>query len=174
MKLAALLLLVCVGCRSTGSPSSDAPPDRPMTDSQRFVADLYDAISFAPGETPDWDAVRARFLPEAVLTLRTRDGQVVFSVDDWIADFVAFHEQLAGGGFTERVLGVAGTEYRDVAHVTIRFDSQVVGSDRPPQEGVDGFHLVRTADGWRIVSIVNERPVFGEPLPDDAFGVPAR
>lgn len=51
----------------------------------------------------------------------------------------------------------------------MRFDSHITGSERPPREGIDSFELIRTGGTWKIVSIVNERPTAGNPIPTDLF-----
>ena len=116
--------------------------------------------------------VRALFVPEAVIVLRTsRTALSVFSVEGFVADFVRFIEGqgVERTGFTERILGTRVFAYGDIAHVLVRFDSQIPGSGRPPTEGIDSFELARLKDGWRIVSITNERPTPENPIPAGLF-----
>jgi hypothetical protein len=125
-------------------------------------------VSFAANTAPDWGKVRGLFLKEAVVVLRTsRTGTSVFSLDGFIEDFVKFAARPAvkAGGFRERVLRAKTTEFGDIAHALVLYDAQVIGSERPPQQGVDSFHLVRKGGAWKIVSIVNEIVTPDRPLP---------
>ena len=171
MKHAAALALLCMPLSSHVSTHSSA--DRAHTSgAEAVVTKLYDLVTFQAGTTPDWDEVRALFVDEAVVVLRTgREEMSVFSLDGFVADFVRFIEQsdVKETGFTERILGMKTFEYGDIAHVLVLFDSHVPGSDREPSEGIDSFELVRRGDDWRIVSIVNERPTPSNPIPDGLF-----
>lgn len=151
--------------------SAPTAPD-PMSGAAEVVRELYDLVTFGPGATPDWDAVRALFVEDAVIVLRAgREEMSVFSLEGFVQDFVRFIEQydVEETGFTERVLDLRGFAYRDIAHVLVRFDSAIPGSGREPGEGVDSFELVRLEGRWRIVSIVNERPTADEPIPAALF-----
>lgn len=133
-----------------------------------LVRSVYTMVTFEPGTTPDWDAVRSAFLPEAVVVLRTsRTATSVFSVDGFVQDFVTFIERANAvtTGFRERVLRTATTEFGDIAHVLVLYDAQIPGSGRPPQQGVDSFQLIRRDGRWWIVSIANEIPTPERPVP---------
>lgn len=126
---------------------------------EAVVRGLYGLVTFGPDATPDWDAVRELFLPEAVVILRTgRDATTVFDVDGFIADFVGFAASPAvvESGFEERIVALHATEYGTLAHVWVLYEAHIPGSNRPPQQGVDSFQLARRDGAWRIVSIVNE------------------
>ena len=136
------------------------------------VSELYELVTFDAGTTPDWNAVRALFVEQAVIVLRTgRDKLTVFSVDGFVEDFVTFIEQsdVERTGFSERILGLRSCEYGDIAQVLVLFDSHIPGSGREPRQGLDSFELVRTDGAWRIVSITNERPSADNPIPEHLF-----
>ena len=164
--LAPLLLASCSSLADLRAPQDS--PDEP----DEVVTELYDLVTFEAGTTPDWDAVRSLFLEEAVIVLRTGPEQLdVFSLEGFVDDFVRFIEQagVEETGFTERILRMRTTRYGDFAQVLVLFDSHVPGSSRPPHPGIDSFELVRREGRWRIVSIVNERPRPGRPIPADLF-----
>lgn len=144
----------------TPAPSADAAGD--------VVAGLYELVTFGPGETPDWEKVKASFIEEAVIVLRTsREASTVFSVDGFIADFVKFNERedVRQSGFSERVVRTKSMIFGDIAHVLVLYEASIPGSARPPQQGVDSFQLMRKSGRWRIVSIVNEVPTADRPVP---------
>lgn len=170
MKIA--LLASITFCAACSSVRRSTPPI-PTTAPSRVVTELYEHVTFAAGSRPDWDAVRALFVDEAVIVLRTgRERMSVFTLEGFIDDFKSFIEQANtdATGFTESILDLRETRYRDIARVLVRFDSSIPGDGRPPQEGIDSFELVRIEGEWKIVSIVNERPTREEPIPESLFG----
>ncbi|MGD8699455.1 MAG: hypothetical protein PVJ43_09205, partial [Gemmatimonadales bacterium] len=122
------------------------------------------------GQQPDWDKVRALFIPEAVIVLRTsRDAMTVFSVEGFVADFVRFVEQTPAGemGFTEKILSTEAMVFGDMANVLVLYEAHITGSPRAPTQGVDSFSLIKQAGGWRIVAITNELPGANRPIPSE-------
>lgn len=142
-------------------------PD-PVQTPEGVVRVLYDLVSFDAGTQPDWDRVRATFLDEAVIVLRTgRSETSVFSVDGFVADWLRFIEQAGVDrtGFSERIIRLAATEFRDIAQVWVLYEATIPGSGRPPQQGVDSFSLVRRGDRWWIASVTNDLPTAEHPPP---------
>ncbi|MBK5098051.1 MAG: hypothetical protein JJE01_09730 [Gemmatimonadetes bacterium] len=137
-----------------------------------LIEEIYRLVTFPAGTTPDWDAVRSLFIPEALVVLRTsREGSTVFSVDGFVQDFVAFIEQadVEQTGFTERILDMQTFEWGDIAHALVLFDSDIPGDGREPRAGVDSFQLIKRDGRWWIASISNERPSADLQLPE-VFG----
>jgi len=135
---------------------------------EAVVRELYDLVTFPSGVTPDWDRARDLFLPEAVVVLRTsRSETTVFSVEGWVQDFVTFIERsnVAATGFTERIVRTYAVEFGDIAQVWVLYEAEVPATGRPPQSGVDSFHLVRRDGDWVIASILNEIPTPDRPVP---------
>lgn len=132
------------------------------------VTEIYDLVSFEAGARPDWDKVRALFIPEAVVVLRTtRDSTTVFSVEGFVNDFVTFVEQTPAGdrGFTEKILSMKSMVFGEMAHVLVLYEAHITGSSRAPTQGVDSFSLIKQNGGWRIVAITNELPAADRPIP---------
>jgi hypothetical protein len=133
-----------------------------------LVAEIYDLVSFEAGTRPDWDKVRALFIPEAVIVLRTsRDATTVFSVEGFVDDFVKFVEQTPAGdmGFTEKVLSMEPLVFGDIAHVLVLYEARITGSPRAPTQGVDSFSLIKQEGRWKIAAITNELPGADRPVP---------
>jgi hypothetical protein len=136
---------------------------------EAVVRELYGLVTFPAGTTPDWDQARALFLPEGVVVLRTtRTETTVFSVEGWVQDFVSFIERadVAATGFVERIVRTHSVEFGDIADVWVLYEAEIPGAGRPPQQGVDSFHLVRREGTWLIASILNEIPAPGRPVPE--------
>lgn len=136
---------------------------------QGLIEEIYELVTFPAGATPDWNAVRNLFIPEALVVLRTsRYGSTVFTVDGFVQDFVTFIEQsdVEQTGFTERILDMQTFEWGDIAHVLVLFDSDIPDDGREPRAGVDSFQLIKRDGRWWIASITNERPAADRPLPE--------
>lgn len=154
-----------VPTRARAQSAAPTPLDTP----DAVVEEIYRLVTFPAGTTPDWDAVRNLFIPEAVIVLRTsRAGSTVFSVDGFVQDFVTFIEQanVEQTGFTERILDTLTFEWGDIAHVLVLFDSDIPDDGREPGAGVDSFQLIKRDGRWWIASITNERPSPDRPLPE--------
>jgi hypothetical protein len=137
------------------------------------VRALYDLCTFDAGTLPDWDLMRSYFLPEATVVLRTgRDSNTIFSMDGFIEDWHRFIERdnVEERGFTEEIIRMSSTVFGDVAHVMVLYGASFPDVDRPAQPGVDFIQLTKNGGRWWIVSIVNEIPMRGWPLPEALRG----
>jgi len=144
--------------------------DDPASTADGAVTELYRLVTFGAGTTPDWDQVRALFLDEAVIVLRTsREATTVFSVDGLVEDFVQFagREDVRASGFTERIVRRKTLVFGDIAHVLVLYEAQIPGRDRPPQQGVDSIELIKKDGRWRIAAILNEIPTPERPVPSE-------
>ncbi|MDH3216951.1 MAG: nuclear transport factor 2 family protein [Candidatus Krumholzibacteria bacterium] len=163
-----LLIAISIAAVLLGVGVCDAQETAAFQTPNSVVVALYDAVTFPAGETPDWDHVRAMFIPEAVIVLRTSwEATSVFSLDGFVGDFVRFIEQagVAEKGFSEKIVRKRSMVFGDIAHVLVLYEAHITGSPRPPQQGVDSIHLVQRDGRWWIASIVNEIPTAERPLP---------
>jgi hypothetical protein len=165
-----LTILVCSVSTAAQEPEPEVTRQRFATPSEA-VTGIYAAVSAEAGENPDWELVRAHFDPAAVIVLRaSRDETRLFDVDGFIADFEAFYERLgAERGFRERVLSSRVLEYGNIAQVTVVYEASVDGSERPPQRGLDLWHLMLRDGRWWAVSVVNDAEAAAGPIPSEAF-----
>lgn len=177
VRTAAVLLVLCsAAAAQTAAPAGQAasPAGPPVGD---VVAGLYGLVSSSGGQLPDWDKVRALFLKEAVIVLRTsRTAMSVFNLDGFIKDFVDFYEKPfkrgeatvvpKEAGFTEKVVRMKVWEYGDMAHVLVLYEAQITGF-MAPQQGVDSWILVRREGQWRIAGATNEIVTAARPVPPE-------
>jgi hypothetical protein len=150
------------------SAQTSTPPDGTPATAEGTVRELYRLVSFAPGAKTDWAKVRSLFLPQAVVFLRTsRTASTVFTLEGFVADFVAFDTlpAVVQHGFTETIVRLRPTVFRDVAHVLVLYEASIPGTPRPPQQGVDSFQLIRQDGRWWIVSVANDIVTPETPLP---------
>lgn len=139
------------------------------TTAREAVAELYRLVTFEAGTAPDWDRVRALFIDEAIIVLRTgRNRTSQFTVEGFVEDFIGFIKRANASetGFMEKILRMRPTVIGDMAHVLVLYEASVPGSGRFPQRGIDSFQLVRRDGRWWIVSITNEIPRPGVPVPE--------
>ena len=159
MKTVSLLLILC-SVSLSAKVSANSPKD--------LIEDLYASVSFVPGKLPDWKAVEAMFLENAIITLRTsRDNVSVFSVEAWVQDFKDFiiARKLETIGFNENIVGLTVFEYGDIAHALVVYEPRIPGITSSRQ-GIDSINLIRQNGEWKIVSILNELPTADRPIPD--------
>jgi len=141
----------------------------PYSSPEALVEHLYDLVSFPAHELPDWEEVRATFIPEAVIILRTsREGSTTFSVDGFIDDWLLFikRDNVKERGFTETIVNMKTFEYGDIANVLVLYTSDFPDDAVPPRAGVDSFDLIRIDGRWLIASVLNEIPTADRPIPD--------
>jgi len=123
------------------------------------VKEIYELVSFKPGETPDWDRVKSLFVEEAVVVLRaSRTSHNIFSRESFIQDFKNFitRSNVDKTGFLEKIVSVKSTTVGDITHCFVVYEASIPGSQRSPQKGLDSFQLIKKDGKWRIISIVNE------------------
>lgn len=143
------------------APGQEQEADSTGPSVEQVVRDVYELVSWTGGDTPDWEAVRDVFIPEAIVVLRYPPELKVMSVDGFLLDWLRFENQLADAGvdgFQETVTSAETTEFGDIAHVHVVYESSIPGSDRPPRPGVDLWSLIRQGGEWKVVSVVNELP----------------
>jgi hypothetical protein len=139
---------------------------------EKMVASVYDAVSSQAGSTPDWGVVRSYFDPDAIIVLRaSREASKKLDVDGFIQDFVDFYDRIDSEkiGFVETVVSIKTLEYGNIAHCYVVYEAAIVGSDRPPQRGLDSWHLMKRDGRWWVVSVVNDSEPAAGPIPDEVF-----
>jgi hypothetical protein len=145
------------------------------------VAGLYPLVSATGGTLPDWDKVRALFLKESVIVLRTsRTALTPFNLEGFIKDFVDFYERPfrrgqttvvpKDSGFTEKVVRMKVWEFGDMAHVLVLYEAMITGFPMAPQQGIDSWLLVRRDGRWLIAAATNELVTAARPVPPDLRG----
>ncbi len=126
-----------------------------------LTAAFFGAVSFAPGERPDYGAIRALFLPGGRLIRAIGDTLDVTTVDEFIAPRQALVDRGALTAFEEYEIEARIEAFGNVVH---RFS---IYGKRGTQDGASfeargaiSTQFVNTADGWRIASMAwdDERP----------------
>lgn len=157
------------GAAHRGSPPYRAVATPDMTGDRLAVAgvvqDLFDAMRAGDSAT-----VRRVFHPEArMVTSFRRNGEPVLSIEadgvDGFANAVGTpHDQI----WDERVWDVMIEVDDDFAMAWM--DYAFFAGENFSHCGIDLFEFVRTADGWKILSIADTRRRQGCDLPADMTG----
>jgi hypothetical protein len=163
-----LIFLVCVnGLILKAQEQSSSLPEvfkKPDT----LVKSIYKAVSSEIGSTPDWKFVRSHFHAHAVIVLRaSRTESKKFNLDGFIQDFVDFYKRIdpTKNSFKEDVVFIKTFEYGNIAHCYVVYEASVSSSKRPPQKGLDSWHLMKTGEYWTVISVVNEIELAAGPIP---------
>ena len=139
---------------------------------QAIVAAMYDAVSFAPGGSPDWHRLRTLFLDRArLIPPQVGDPPVlhVLEFDAWMTESNAFLDgpgaEIRARGFREAELAGRSEAFGDVAHVFSTYGSYYRDQDEPFARGINSVQLVRQGGRWWVATILwdLERP--GRPIP---------
>lgn len=137
---------------------------------ENFVKDLYNLVSFSPNNLPDWEKVRNKFLDEAVIVLYDgQDRYNIHSTESFVEDFINFIKnfEIENIGFSEKVVSCKTRIIGNMAHCLVLYEAHIPGSQRPPQQGIDSFQLLKRSGEWRIVSVTNEIVRPGVPVPEE-------
>lgn len=159
------LLLYC--CLVAEAQSLNA--EKPFQTAEQVVRELYDLVTFEPNELPDWEKVKATFIANPVIVLRTgRDKTDVMSlqgfIDLWLHDIEKY--KMDKTGFQEKIINLKMDVFGDIAHGWVLYEASIPNRPMPPQQGVDSFQLMKKEGRWWIVSITNEIPGPGRPVPE--------
>ncbi len=144
--------------------------EKEQTDPQAVIENLYKLVTFGPDNPPRWEEVRSLFIEDAIIVLRTsKDSSTRFTVNGFIDDFKKFagEERILANGFSEKIIRLKKTVFGDIAHFLVLYEASIPGTDFKPQQGVDSFQLIKSDTAWKILSITNEIPGPGNPIPEE-------
>jgi len=142
---------------------------------EEVVRALYRHVTFVRGRDVRWDDVKALFIPEAVIVLRSsRTSMTVYNPDGFVREFVKFvtDSKLEDRAFEESIVAIKTQEIGDVARAIVHYAARIPSEPRRPEQGIDVFLLMKKEGAWRIVSLVNELVRPGVPVPEELGAVP--
>jgi hypothetical protein len=158
----------------TPVPAPEPPavqPDRASVDT--IVTALYASVSHGPEYEPNWDRLRALFLPGAIIVPPKRAEAAAFAVldanafEDRIRKYIAGRrergEQL---GFTEREIGRRENRFGAVCQVFSAYETVRAPQDAKPfARGVHSIQLVSDGRRWWIAALVWDSEREDNPMP---------
>ena len=122
-----------------------------------IVARMFDAISWSPGQAPDFGRFAEAILPEASLVPSARPAKPT-DIVSFIDRMCQLHADGAMATFSERPLKTAVQVFGNIAVAIGGYEMRVDGG--PPSRGANAFLFVRTEAGWKIAGLAwdTERP----------------
>jgi len=126
---------------------------------------LYEVISFAEGEEPDWQRMAALFSPHARLTRVTPEGTDYLD----LAGFQEFAKELIDLGtytsFYESEVARTVRRFGAVAHVLSAYETkESAAACEPFARGINSLQLIREQAGWRVLSLFWDEERLNNPL----------
>ncbi len=127
---------------------------------------VYDTIS-GPAGPRDWAHFRSLFIEGGrLISMRTANGVStpnVMTPDDYAQRAGASFEKTAFYEVeTARRVEVFGT----IAHVFSTYESRRAPGEKPFARGINSFQLVKTAQGWKVATILWDSEREGNPIPE--------
>jgi hypothetical protein len=147
-----LLLIAVLVPVSAAAPKRVKP--KPGTDEfaiESTVVAVCNVIS-GPAGRRDWNRFKELFAPGALLASYGKDGATVMTSDEYIAKAKPYFDE---HGFFEWPVETSVERFKDIAHVTSRYESRHATTDAQPfARGVNHFELARSGDRWVVVSLM--------------------
>ena len=162
-------LFVCATVITTLAPLAIAND----TDSiDTAVHAVYDVIS-GPAGTRDWARFHSLFAESArLIPIRTTpQGSLpaVMTPEDYEKRAGANFEKAA---FYESEVARRVETFGNIAHVFSTYESRRAPGEKPFARGINSFQLVKTAAGWKIMTILWDSEREGHPLPEKYLASP--
>ena len=136
-----------------------------LSSPEGVVECLYAAISFEPGQNPNYSLMYTLFHRNARITPPASDtgGEIkVLTVEEFIEHFdTRIQDIISTGGREEQVSGKTDL-FHKVAHVFSIYRFMLVGKSEPLACGINSFQLVHEHGRWWILSLTWDRAEPGE------------
>jgi hypothetical protein len=133
---------------------------------------VYDAIS-GPAGPRDWPKFRALFADGArLISIRTANGVStpnVMTPDEYATRAGANFEK---NPFYESESARRVETFGAIAHVFSTYESRRAPGEKPFARGINSFQLVKTAQGWKVMTILWDSEREGNPLPEKYLATP--
>ncbi|MFI5914095.1 hypothetical protein [Dactylosporangium sp. NPDC051541] len=125
-----------------------------MNEFEALLAGFFRAVSFEAGAAPDYEAIRAVFVPRGLLIRALTTPAEVSTIDEFIAPRV---EQVRSGAltaFAESEISGESQVFGNVGQRWSRYDKHgVLNGAAFAAQGWISTQFARTSDGWRITSM---------------------
>jgi hypothetical protein len=137
-------------------------PIRPETETgecdpaiANLLDQLYAVISFEEGGEPNWRGLRTVFSPHASITRITPEGTDHLDPQRFLA---MTHDMLNVGAYTSFYEFEVARRVRRFGQMVQVWSLYETRRDRAAtralSRGINGIHIVREEDGWRVLSLV--------------------
>lgn len=153
-RLISLLLLLAIALPAfPATPESKPKPGTDEFEIQATVLAVYNVIS-GPAGRRDWNVFKELFAPGARMVAYRNGVASVMTPDEYIEKSKPY---FTDNGFFERPVQTHIDRFKDIAHVTSRYESRHKTTDEKAfARGVNHFELVRNGERWTVLSVVWE------------------
>jgi len=145
------------GAQRHNRPATSAPPPELAA----LIDDFFRCVSFAAGEQPRYDGLRALFIAEGRLIKNSLDSPDIADVDQFIATRRALIDAGALTSFGEVERSEITEWFGNIAHRLTVYDKRgTMNGHAFEGRGVISTQFIRTPAGWRISVMAwdDERP----------------
>lgn len=130
------------------------------------VLNAYNAISFEVGTTPNYEALKAIFAPDAMFYNFRGDTLEGYNIDEFLVGFKAGIEGGNMTGFNEIELGGETEYFGSIGHRISAYGSYINGADEMGEKGVNSFQLLKIDGKWLVSSIIWDVEKEGQEIPE--------
>ncbi len=157
----------------TPAPQPEPPAVQPDGSSvDAIVTALYASVSHGPEYEPNWDRLRALFLPKAIVVPPKPADATTFTVLDIDAFEERIRKYIAGRrqrgetlGFTEREIARRENLFGNVCQVFSAYETlRTPGDPKPFTRGVHSIQLVGDGRRWWIAALAWDNEREGNPI----------
>ena len=153
-----LLMTVFVSCQNSNQkPVLQNPATVHATEDdaiKKAVADAYKAISFKKGEKLNFDAIKDYFIPQAQLLNFRSDSLEILTIDQFVKLYKTVVESNGISSFYEEEMKGSTDQFGRVAQRISSYKTYINSIDSITEKGVNSFQLIKTAQGWKVSSII--------------------
>jgi len=155
MKLFLLALTLISACIYVQAQTQPKPSQNPNTDDAKAAAQVVESL-FTAMKAKDAQAMSALFIKDGQLVAidkpRTGEGPSTTRIFSGEA-FAKLISESKGADYLEQMKDPEVKIFGDMALVFGRYTFHV--ADKFSHCGTNSFHLVRTADGWKIANVAS-------------------
>lgn len=177
MKLFVLLLagliFIFSSCGSSNSNTNTtnnnytAPDDTAI---KKAVDDAYASLSFKQGEQPHYDSIQSAFIPQAQLINYISDTAQILSIRDFVLAYKNYVQTTNIHNFQEEEIYGKTDQFGKIAQRISSYKTYINSTDIVKERGVNSFQLIKTAEGWKVSSIIWDIEKTSLPIPNYYLG----
>lgn len=131
------------------------------------IAEMYDIVSFEPGQRPDWSRQEKIFVPNARLVRVRDEGVFEFDVLTFQQNFDAMIDSGELPSFWEAEIWRETRQYDDVVHMLSAYDTRRRRGGEFLGRGVNSIQLFRRGGHWWISAMIWRREGATVRIPGD-------
>jgi aryl carrier-like protein len=121
------------------------------------IAEMYDSVSFAPGERPDWSRQNEIFAPGARMVRVSDDGVFEFDLASFSKNLDAMIDSGVLPSFWEGEIWRETHLFGEVAHVLSAYETRWTREGDLINRGVNSIQLFQRDGRWWISAMIWRR-----------------